>query len=189
MQRILIVGPVGAGKTVLAEAVERRIGITRTELDRVRFDRNWQQLPESEFRARVSEIATAPQWIIDGNYASVRDVLWGTADTVVWLDYSLSLVLRRLFFRTLKRIIKREDLGEGRRETVRRLVSKGSILIWAIKSYWPLRTEYERACELYRSRTIIVQLRSPAETDRWLAMISQGTDTSPGFQRAPDQQL
>lgn len=172
MQRLLIVGPVGAGKTVLAEAVERRTGIKRTDLDSLRFDSNWLQLPESEFRTRVSKIASAPEWIIDGNYASVRDVLWGGADTVAWLDYPLSLVLRRLVSRTIWRIVTREDLGGGRRETIRRLVSKGSILVWAIKSYWPLRAEYERASELYRSRVDIVRLRSPTEARQWLAMLS-----------------
>lgn len=172
MQRLLIVGPVGVGKTVLAEAVEQRTGIKRTELDSLRFDSKWRQLPEAEFRTRVSKIAADPQWIIDGNYASVRDVLWGAADTVAWLDYPLSLVLRRVVSRTLKRIVTREDLGGGRRETVRRLFSKRSILVWAIKSYWPLRAEYEHASELYRSRVDILRLRSPTEAEQWLRMLS-----------------
>ena len=175
MHRFAVVGPVGAGKSALAEELARRTGHDRTDLDVVRFDDQWQQLPEDEFRAEVDRITSAERWIIDGNYASVRDLLWRRADTVVWLDYSLPLVLWRLVSRTVRRIVRREDLGSGRRESVRRLVGRRSILVWAIKSHDPLRREYERAMEVYGSRLTVVRLRSPAATTAWLAMVTPGS--------------
>jgi adenylate kinase family enzyme len=96
MQRLLVVGPVAAGKTSVAQEVALRTGLTRIELDSMRFDERWNQLPEKEFRALVEQVSDNPQWIVDGNYASVRDILWRRADTVAWLDYSLSTVLRQL---------------------------------------------------------------------------------------------
>ena len=176
MQRLALVGPVGAGKSALADEVARRTGVERTELDALRFDDQWQQLPEAEFRAEVERITAADRWIVDGNYASVRDVLWRRADTVVWLDYSLPVVLWRLVSRTLRRVITREDLGSGRRENVRRLVGRRSILLWAIKSHGPLRREYERATEVYGSRLTVVRLRSPADARQWLATVTSGPD-------------
>jgi adenylate kinase family enzyme len=159
MHRLLIVGPVASGKTALADAVSHRTGIPRTELDRVRFDSRWRQISEAEFRVKVKEIVAAPIWIIDGNYASVRDLLWRGADTGAWLDYPLHVVLRRLMWRTLKRVVSREDLGGGRRESLRRLLGRRSILLWAIRSHDPLRAEYERASQIYRSSVEIVRLR------------------------------
>src|SRR4051794_26135169 len=96
MQRLLIVGPAGSGKTALAQEIERRKGLGRTELDIVRFDGQWRPLSETDFRVKVAEMSNAERWIIEGNYASVRDLLWRRADTVVWLDYGLPLVLWRL---------------------------------------------------------------------------------------------
>jgi adenylate kinase family enzyme len=171
MHRLLIVGPVAAGKTALADAVSCRTGIPRTELDNVKFGPLWQQIPEAEFRARVKEIAAAPTWIIDGNYASVRDVLWGNADTVAWLDYPLHVVLRRLVWRTLRRVVSHEDLGGGRRESVRRLVGRQSILLWAIRSHRPLRAEYERASRIYGSSVELVRLRSAVDAKEWLLTV------------------
>jgi adenylate kinase family enzyme len=171
MQRLLVVSPVAAGKTSVAQEVALRTGLTRIELDSMRFDERWNQLPEKEFRALVEQVSDNPQWIVDGNYASVRDILWRRADTVAWLDYSLSTVLRQLSWRTFRRIVTREDLGDGRRESLRRLVGPQSIILWAIRSHGPLRAEYERAAQIYGARVDVVRLRSTRETDKWLASI------------------
>lgn len=174
MQRLLVVGPVAAGKSRLAETVAQRTGIPRRELDAMRFDDRWRQVPEAQFRMLVEKVAGNPQWIVDGNYASVRDVLWGRADTVAWLDYSLPVVLRQLASRTIRRVVSREDLGKGRRESVRRLFGPHSVVLWALRSHGPLRAEYERATELYSSRLNVVRLRSPRETREWLTSIGGG---------------
>ncbi len=168
MRRAVVVGPVGAGKTTLAKVVSERFGLPLIELDSIRFDGRWRQLPEAEFRTVVSACTNAGQWIVEGNYASVRDVLWTKADTVIWLDYSLFVVLRRLCLRTLRRLVSREDLGSGRRENVSRLLGSRSILLWAIRSHGSLRAEYERASAIYGSQTDVVRLHSPTDAERWL---------------------
>jgi adenylate kinase family enzyme len=121
MQRVAVVGPVASGKTTLAHALAQRAGLPHTELDVLRFALGWSQVPDGEFRGRVAELVRRERWVIDGNYASVRDLLWRRADTVVWLDYSLSVVLWRLLSRTVRRVVGREDLGSGRRERIGRL--------------------------------------------------------------------
>lgn len=40
--------------------------------------------------------------MVAGNYGAVRDLLWPRADTIVWMDYSLPLVLHRLTARTYR---------------------------------------------------------------------------------------
>jgi adenylate kinase family enzyme len=171
MRRLLVVGPVSAGKTRLSLAVAERTGLPHVELDAVRFDANWNQLSEAEFREHVQRLAAESAWIIDGNYASVRDIVWRRADTIAWLDYSKAVVLRRILWRTLRRIALREDLGDGRRERWTRLVGADSIILWAVKSHGALRKEYERATEVYGSDVLVVRLRSPRETQRWLEHI------------------
>lgn len=168
MRRLVIVGPVASGKSSLADAISRRTEIPHIELDRVRFGRDWQQLPETDFRESVKKLAEGPDWIIDGNYASVRDLLWSSADTVAWLDYPLRVVLRRLAWRTLRRVVLREDLGDGRRESLRRLMGRRSILVWAIRSHGPLRAEYEHASRIYGSDVELIRFRSPGDVEAWM---------------------
>ena len=50
-----------------------------------------------------------------GNYRNLRDSTWGRADTVVWLDYPLPLIMGRLLRRTVRRIVTQEELWRGNR--------------------------------------------------------------------------
>jgi hypothetical protein len=45
---------------------------------------------------RVAEVTATEGWVIDGNYSRVLDIVWARADTVVWLDLSRPVVMRRL---------------------------------------------------------------------------------------------
>ena len=113
------------------------------------------------------------EWVIDGNYALVRDLLWSRADTVVWLDLSLPVVLRRLLVRTVRRLVSKEDLGNGNRERLGRVLGRRSIVLWAIRSHAPLREEYERKCADVRDSGLeIVRLRSPSDEEKWLASLN-----------------
>ena len=69
-----------------------------------------------DFRERVEEATEAPAWVADGNYSEVRDIVWGRADTLIWLDYPLHVSLRRLVPRTLRRALTGEELWSGNRE-------------------------------------------------------------------------
>src|SRR5277367_5340256 len=95
LDRIVIVGKSGAGKTTLATQLADRLSLTNVELDRISWQANWVNLPKHEMRERVDEaLAVAGHWIADGNYIrSVRDIVWVRADTLIWLDYSLRVAL------------------------------------------------------------------------------------------------
>ena len=97
------------------------------ELDGVFHQPGWTELPMKEFRRRVSEFVTESDgWVVDGNYSTVRDLVWGRADTVVWFDLPRYEVMRRLSWRTARRGVLRMELWNGNRETLRKLLQSRS---------------------------------------------------------------
>jgi hypothetical protein len=114
-------------------------------------------------------------WVIDGNYSACRDLIWGRADTVVWLDYSFPRVFAQLLGRTLRRALRREVLWHGNRERLATaFFSPESILLWAIKTHWRRQREYPALLKRPEyARLRVVRLRSPSETTSWLARLRQ----------------
>ena len=125
LERIVIVGKSGAGKTTLATQLGDRLNLTNVELDGINWQANWVNIPKHEMRECVDEaLPVAGHWIADGNYIrSVRDIVWIRADTLIWLDYSLRVALLRVLRRTVGRIVKRKELWNGNRETLRHHLS------------------------------------------------------------------
>ena len=169
-KRIVIVGSTGAGKTTLAKTLADHFGYPHVELDALHWDPGWQSAPREVFCARVAATLLTERWIVDGNYAKARDLVWGRADTLIWLDYSLGVILPRLIRRTLRRGLTGEELWNGNRERLTGLFTRDSLLLWALKTYRRHRREFSAALATPTfGHLAVTRLRSPAETDRWLA--------------------
>jgi len=163
MQRIVVVGTTGSGKTVLARELAKRLGISHVELDALYWEPQWIEPAMDVFRARVSRAVSGEAWVVDGNYGRIRDLVWPRADTLVWLDFSLPVILRQLVQRTFQRVVSQEELWSGNRERIRSaLFSRNSLIIWALKTFRRRRSEY---AELPRqpkfAHLTMVRLRSP----------------------------
>ncbi|MDQ2809268.1 MAG: AAA family ATPase [Chloroflexota bacterium] len=170
-QRIVVVGSSGSGKTTLARRLAQQRGIPHVELDALHWEPNWTEAPVEVFRDRVTVALAGPTWVMDGNYSRVRDISWGRADTVIWLDYSLPRILWQLIRRTLHRAVTREELWSGNRESLRRsLISRDSILFWMLTHYGTIRRRYRQALtDPQYAHIHIIRLRSPRATERWIA--------------------
>src|SRR5262245_35322372 len=93
--RISIVGPPGAGKTTLARALAERLGVQHLKTDAAYWRPGWRAAPTAEVRAWLEEACAAERWVIDGNFDNDRDVYWGRADLIVWLDFPVVLTVAR----------------------------------------------------------------------------------------------
>ena len=95
------------------------------------------------------------------------------ADVVVWLDLPVRIWLPRLVRRTFGRLIRREELWNGNRETVRSVIfGRDSLLWYALRNHPRHRRVYPERLAAYN----VVRLRSPREVERWLENASQVTD-------------
>ena len=145
LRRVVVIGMSGAGKTTLARALAQRDRASHIELDALFWGANWQPRTPQEFCSAVERGAAGEHWVADGNYASVRAILWPRATTVVWLDFPFHVVFPRVLGRTLRRVVTAERLWHDNRESLRRtFFSPESILWWVITTYRRRRAEFAR---------------------------------------------
>jgi adenylate kinase family enzyme len=170
MNRIAVVGATGSGKTILASKIAQRLSIPHIETDAIYWGPNWTPIPLEEFRKRMVTVSQGHQWVIDGNYSKVRDLVWGRAETLVWLDYPLLLVFWRLLKRSFPRVFTSVELWNGNHETFRGMfLSKESLFVWLFQSYRHQKRTYPAlVTEPMFSHLTFVRLKSPRKADEWL---------------------
>lgn len=173
--RIAVVGTSGAGKTTFAQYLAQITSGAHIELDAIHWQPNWVELPTEELRERVTRAAAQERWVIDGNYSKVRDIVWGRATHVIWLNYPFLTVFSRVLFRTVRRIITREELFAGNRESFKgTFLSRDSILWWMITTYGRNKRQY-RALFAHNDmpHLTMIELRNQHQADRLLASLQQ----------------
>jgi adenylate kinase family enzyme len=169
-RRIVVVGVSGNGKTTLSKRLATTLGVPFTELDSLMHQPGWVQADPEDFRRNVeAAIDRSEGWVLDGMYQSqLGDLVLRRADTLVWLDQPLPLVLRRLIVRAVKDIVMKRDLFNGNRQTWRfAFFMRDSLLSFAIKQHFKRRKEWPQGIGAPPSLEI-VRLRSPREVERWL---------------------
>jgi hypothetical protein len=172
MDRINVVGTSCSGKTTLARRLAEHLDVPYVELDALFWDRDWTPIAEVEFRSRVTDAVRGERWVVDGGYSPIRDLTWSRADTVVWLDYPMPLVLARWARRTVRRIRSGEEFwpGTGNRESVRNALRRDGLLWWILRTHHRRRRSMAAGLAA-RPDLQAVRLRSPAATERWLASL------------------
>lgn len=174
-QRIVVVGTTGSGKTTLARELADTLGLTHIELDALHWEPNWIEAADGVLGARVADaLATNPDgWVVDGNYLTKTESLtWANADTVVFLDFPLPVIVARLTRRTIRRSRSQEELWSGNRERLRTLVSRDSLLWWAVKTHARNRRRYRaRMDDPDWQHLQIVRLRNRTEIGHYVASL------------------
>ena len=95
MQRVLVLGCSGAGKSTFSQRLAAITGLPRVELDVVFWRPGWVETPREEWLAVVAKLCEQPAWILDGNYSATIHIRLPRADTVILLDYPRHICLRR----------------------------------------------------------------------------------------------
>lgn len=164
--RLLFLGASGSGKTTVSQMAAAQLGLRAIELDSIRHQADWQEMPDDQFRRTVIDHAAADRWVIDGNYRIVRDITAARATQIVWIDPPKHVVMSQVFRRSFVRAVTREELWNGNREQWRFWLRGDHPIRWAWETYDRVRRDYEQMMDDRWAR-----LRSRHEVRRWLATL------------------
>ncbi len=172
-RRIIVVGSSNAGKSTLAERLARHLNASFIELDGLFWEPNWVGATPEVFRQRVCEAIQADSWVMAGNYSKQVDLSWPLADTIVWLDLPLHLLLRRCITRSWQRYRSRELLwGTNQEKFWEHLMiwsTDKSLLTYTLLHHREKRARYQTAMRDPRwSHLTFVRLRTPEEVEEWV---------------------
>ena len=114
MERIVIIGCGGAGKSTLARQLGEKLNLPVVHLDKLWWKPGWVETSRDDFDAKLAQELKKPRWIMDGNFNRTIEVRIAKCDTIIYMDFSRVTCLLGV----LKRVITthgkvRPDMGEG----------------------------------------------------------------------------
>jgi adenylate kinase family enzyme len=180
MNRVIVIGTCGSGKTTLARDIAGRIGVPMLELDAIHWRPNWTPTPLDQLVPVVAAHVAQPRWTMDGNYGPLRDLALVRADTVIWLDYPFVVVFARLLRRTVRRCWTREELWNGNRERLWQTLGRDSLLWFVIRTWRDRRRRYLALLVAQQGLgKATLRFRWPRDAARWLASAPASGTPSP----------
>jgi len=178
MNRIVVIGSSGSGKTTFARKIAAILDLPHLEMDAVFHKYGFADEAHDEFLPTLKDFTSGDRWVVDGNYTShgTGEVVWPRADTIIWLDPPRGLAMSRVVRRTLRRVILREELWPGVKEPFSNLYSLDpyqNIMVWTWTRHHQVREKYETAMtEGSWDHVTVRRLRSAGEVRAFLDSIT-----------------
>ena len=168
MQRVLIVGNSGGGKSTLARRLGEKLGLPVVHLDVLYWKPGWVESDDAPFRADVAQALQGPAWICDGNFSSNWDIRMPLADTIVWITQPRLVCLARAIWRVVayRGRRTRPDMAAGCAE---KFDLEFYRYIWTYDA--KVAPRLDAALQTYGAHTRCVRLRSDREIARFLASV------------------
>ena len=162
MQRVMVIGPCGAGKSTLARRLADTLQLPVTHLDRLHWQPGWVEGSKDELHQALKPVLAQERWLIDGNYGSTMAPRLARADTVIYLDYPIRLCLWRAARRVWTyRGRSRPDMTEGCPERFDRE-------FFQYIATWNFHARPRTEGLLRQTDARILRFRNPRALDAWL---------------------
>lgn len=175
MQRVLVMGSSGSGKSTFSKRLSKVTGIPMVSLDALFWKPGWVEGDRAEFRQRLIEAVLQPRWIMDGNYTShLVAERRGASDTVIWFD----LPRRTCVLGIVTRIARgyghvRSEMAEGCPEKIDFEFFR---YVWTFRQ--KQRPKLLAWFEGLRSDQTLVTFTRRDQADRYLINLASATSTA-----------
>ena len=115
MQRILVMGSSGSGKSTFSKRLSEITGIPMVSVDALFWKPGWIESDKAEFHERLTAAARQPRWIMDGNFTShLVELRRDACDTLIWFDLPRSTCMLGILMRIAKSYGRvRPEMAEG----------------------------------------------------------------------------
>ena len=115
MERVMVIGCGGAGKSTLARKLGEKTGLPVVHLDQIWWaPGHWQHIEKPEFDEKLALELQKPRWILDGNFNRTIEARLEVCDTVIYLDYPRLVCIKNWLGRVIKNWgSHRPDMTEG----------------------------------------------------------------------------
>ncbi|WP_203138628.1 adenylate kinase [Microbacterium sp. JZ31] len=168
--RILLYGVTGSGKTTAALRIGAALGVPVTLVDEIGWMPAWVPRPLEDQIVLVQMAMAGEQWLLDSAYGDWKQLVLSRAELVIGLDYPRWFSLLRVTRRTFHRVVTRQELFAGNRETWRQLFSRDSIVLWHFRSWRRKRTTM-RDWEADAGAPPVLLFRRARDLERWIQSI------------------
>lgn len=170
MNKVLVIGNTGAGKTTFSQALHEKTGLPLVHLDKLYWCGQWEHVSREEFDAALENELAQPAWIIDGNFHRTLPRRLECCDTVFFFDLPTLVclwgVIKRIFTHYGK---TRADMGGNCPEYFDR--NKISLYRAALAFNKTRRREYLSTLENTQGVQVII-FRSRREARKYLDALS-----------------
>lgn len=114
MERIVVIGCGGAGKSTFSRNLSNKLDIPVYHLDKFFWNKGWVETKQEKFDDKLNKIVNEDKWIIDGNYIRTLEMRAEKADTIIFINMPTYLCLYRIMKRrVMYRGKSRPDMAEG----------------------------------------------------------------------------
>ncbi|MCK5762421.1 MAG: AAA family ATPase [Candidatus Izimaplasma sp.] len=169
MNRIMVLGPSGTGKTTICRILGNKLGLKVVHLDSIYWKKDWHNIGKEEFDEYMKRFfAENRQWAIDGNYTNNRHFQYrlDLADTIILLDFGLQVSLKGIHERAAKyKHRSRADMAEGCVEGIDQEFLQYT-------AFYKNKGRYVKAViNQYKNKKQVLIFKSRKEIHKWIATL------------------
>ncbi|MGK0554214.1 AAA family ATPase [Macrococcus capreoli] len=93
MQRVIVIGCPGSGKSTFSRQLSYKTGLPLFHLDLLNWNKDKTTVSREVFIDRLKQVLEKDRWIIDGNYGNTLEMRFEQCDTIYFLDLSVDVCL------------------------------------------------------------------------------------------------
>ena len=171
MNRIVVIGPPGAGKTEFANELGAVLGTPNVfHLDHYFWKPGWTRTSSEERHLIIETLTQHDTWIIEGNFLETVDEQISHADTVIWLNLSLWISLYRVLKRYFNYIGRERPLiAPGCRDKIT------FRFLWSIFVYQYIDAKIIKRKFINRKTPSLIVLKNPEMVATYLRAVKTGS--------------